>query len=163
MKINPNTSILTTYTNINKQPKLSLLNHQSIRSVVVERYPIFSFQSVHISICLRTINQLILLVVCFQGLALLFMQLLFFFMFLYLHYILSLSSMFLCQILNLPSHLKVLMTWIHPTAHNRSLMLLGPVLEHFNLGFLGSHGPGHPGYHKRRINHLTDDFFSLFG
>ncbi|MFS7998513.1 hypothetical protein Hanom_Chr12g01154721 [Helianthus anomalus] len=53
---------------------------RSIGSVVVERHPIFSFQTLHISICLRTINQLILLVVCFQGLALLFMQLLFFFM-----------------------------------------------------------------------------------
>ncbi|KAF5822875.1 hypothetical protein HanXRQr2_Chr01g0032011 [Helianthus annuus] len=124
----------------------------SIRSVVVERYPIFGFQTVHISICLNTINQLILLVVCFQRLALLFMQLLFFFKF-----------MFLRQILNLPSQLKVSMTWIHPTAHNRSLMLLGPVLEHFNLGFLGSHGPGHSGYHKGRITHLTNDFFSLFG
>ncbi|KAF5760538.1 hypothetical protein HanXRQr2_Chr16g0754671 [Helianthus annuus] len=125
---------------------------RSIRSVVVECQPIFSFQTLHISICLRTINQLILLVVCFQGLALLFMQLLFFFKF-----------MFLRQILNLLRQLKVLLTWIHPTAHNSSLMLLGPVLKHFNSGFLGSHGPGHSGYHKRRITHLTDDFFSLFG
>ncbi|MFS8025843.1 hypothetical protein Hanom_Chr16g01479861 [Helianthus anomalus] len=52
---------------------------RSIRSVVVECHPIFSFQTLHISLCLRTINQIILLVVCFQGLTLLFMQLLFFF------------------------------------------------------------------------------------
>ncbi|MFS7955519.1 hypothetical protein Hanom_Chr07g00643651 [Helianthus anomalus] len=82
---------------------------------------------------------------------------------LYLHYILSLSSMLLRQILDFLSQLKVLMTWIHPTARNRSLMLLGPVLKHFNLGFSGSHRPRHSGYHKRRITHLTDDFFSLFG
>ncbi|KAF5798882.1 hypothetical protein HanXRQr2_Chr07g0298131 [Helianthus annuus] len=42
---------------------------RSIRSVVVvECHSIFSFQTLHISICI--INQLILLVVCFQGLAL---------------------------------------------------------------------------------------------
>ncbi|KAF5798884.1 hypothetical protein HanXRQr2_Chr07g0298151 [Helianthus annuus] len=58
---------------------MKLMKIRSIRSAVVELYPILSFQTVHISICLRTINQLILPVVCLQGLALLFMQLLFFF------------------------------------------------------------------------------------